>query len=540
MGLLAGDEHAASRAQEGPGDEDGDRGGEEFDSASASQSRGDAVMKVPLTREDKKAMALLIVLYIIQGIPLGLAMETLPFLLRERLSYSKIAIFSLCSYPYSLKLLWSPIVDSRFIPSVGRRRSWIIPMQTVLGSLMLWMSFTVQGFLDNAVDHIYSLTVVFTLLVVVAATQDIAVDGWSLTLLSRENLAYASTCQTVGLTIGWLMSFTVFLALNSEAFSARWGTPILTLGTYLRFGSIACFGVTMWLIFVQKEREEALSEDETNIASVYKSIWSVSRLKSIRSFLILLLVAKIGFAANDAATSLKMVEKGLGKEDFAAAVLLDFPIQVAFGYFIARWSRGDRPLRPWIWAYWPRFVFAFLAAIILWNFPAPPITTGFFAFLVVFRSFGEMAGTTQYVCIGAFHARISDPVIGGTYITVCIFRIRWLLSLVEFRQLLNTVSNLGSTWPRFFVLRAIDFFTIATCEVDGDSTSLTAKGAECVTEEGRALCSAASGRCVMERDGYYITTGICLSVGLIFLVAYVIPTAKRLQALPLTKWRVAI
>jgi PAT family acetyl-CoA transporter-like MFS transporter 1 len=107
------------------------------------------------------------------------------------------------------------------------------------------------------------------------------------------------------------------------------------------------------------------------------------------------LVAKVGFAAHDSATSLKMVEKGLGKEDFAAAVLLDFPIQVVFGYLVARWSRGERPLRPWIWAYWPRFIFAFLAAILLWNFPAPPITIGFFAFLVFFRSFGEMARSVR-------------------------------------------------------------------------------------------------------------------------------------------------
>ncbi|KAH9015907.1 acetyl-coenzyme A transporter 1-domain-containing protein, partial [Lactarius hengduanensis] len=273
--------------------------------------------KAPLTREDKKGIALLIVLYVIQGVPVRgtsastharhtdpgrnsgwrvrssdwLWVQTLPFLLRERLSYSKIAIFTLSSYPYSLKLLWSPFVDSWFFPSIGRRRSWIIPMQTILGSIMLWMSFHVQVFLDNAVDHIYTLTVIFTLLVVIAATQDIAVDGWSLTLLSRENISYASTCQTVGLTTGWLMSFTVFLALNSEAF---------------RFWSIVCFGVTLWLICVQKERKEILSEEETNITSV-------------RSFIAIHLTSKVGFAVHDAATSLKMVEKGLSKEDFAAA-----------------------------------------------------------------------------------------------------------------------------------------------------------------------------------------------------------------------------
>jgi MFS transporter, PAT family, solute carrier family 33 (acetyl-CoA transportor), member 1 len=35
----------------------------------------------------------------------------------------------------------------------------------------------------------------------------------------------------------------------------------------------------------------------------------------------------------------------------------------------------------------------------------------------------------------------------------------------------------------------------------------------------------------MERDGYYITTTICLVVGLLFFVAYIAPTAKRLQGL---------
>ena len=87
-----------------------------------------------------------------------------------------------------------------------------------------------------------------------------------------------------------------------------------------------------------------------------------------------------------------MVEKGLGKEDIAAAFLFDFPIQIVGSYFVARWSRGSQPLRPWMWAFWPRLLFAFLAAIVLWKFPAPPISTGFFVFIVLFRSLGEMAG----------------------------------------------------------------------------------------------------------------------------------------------------
>ncbi|KAJ7726339.1 hypothetical protein DFH07DRAFT_1001752 [Mycena maculata] len=44
---------------------------------------------------------------------------------------------------------------------------------------------------------------------------------------------------------------------------------------------------------------------------------------------------KIGFAANDAATSLKMVEKGLLREDLAVAVLINFPFQIIGGWLKA-------------------------------------------------------------------------------------------------------------------------------------------------------------------------------------------------------------
>jgi hypothetical protein len=67
MGLLAGDEHASRfREDLGDGSEDEDEGkyedGEESQSEVAQAMRGDVEIKAPLTREDKKAMALLIVL----------------------------------------------------------------------------------------------------------------------------------------------------------------------------------------------------------------------------------------------------------------------------------------------------------------------------------------------------------------------------------------------------------------------------------------------------------------------------------------------
>ncbi len=93
--------------------------------------------------------------------------------------------------------------------------------------------------------------------------------------------------------------------------------------------------------------------------------------------------AKLGFAANDAATSLKMVEKGFKREELAVAVLIDFPFQIVGGWLAARWSRGDRPLRPWVYAFLPRLAFGLMATLIVYWFPTPPISNGFFVFLII-------------------------------------------------------------------------------------------------------------------------------------------------------------
>ena len=149
------------------------------------------------------------------------------------------------------------------------------------------------------------------------------------------------------------------------------------------------------------------------------------------------LTAKIGWQANDAVTQLKMVEKGLGREDLAVTVLIDFPFQIVGGWLAGKWSRGDKPLRPWIYAFWPRLALTFLFTLMVYWFPTPPISTGFFVLLVTATIAQSFAGyvvrfrdrrrtlviddwyrTIQFGGISAFHTRISDPVVGGTYMTV--------------------------------------------------------------------------------------------------------------------------
>ena len=82
---------------------------------------------------DKLHICVLFFLYILQGIPLGLR-SSIPLVLQERgISYTDQSKFSFASYPFSMKILWAPIVDSIFIKKFGRRKTWLIPTQMLIG-----------------------------------------------------------------------------------------------------------------------------------------------------------------------------------------------------------------------------------------------------------------------------------------------------------------------------------------------------------------------------------------------------------------------
>lgn len=379
-----------------------------------------------LPRQDKRNFGLLVLLYFLQGVPMGLAAGSVPFLLKgAHLSYSALGVFSLASYPYSLKLLWSPIVDAVWSPKLGRRKSWIMPIQMLSGFGMIWLGSRVKEMMVTAGKEdgsgIWSFTWWWFFLVFMCATQDIAVDGWALTLLTPGNISYASTAQTVGLTAGQFMSYTVFLAFNSPDFANKWfrKTPldegVMTLGGYLTFWGWAYIIVTLGLAALKKEEK---TKNEDGIWDVYKIMWGVLKLKNIQTIVIIHLIAKIGFQANDGVTNLKLIDKGFSQEDLALTVLIDFPFEIALGYYAGKWSTTYTPMRLWCWGFVGRLLAAVIAQITVVIFPANGVDTWYLLVVIAEHIFSTFTNTVMFVAISAFHARIADPVIGGTYMTL--------------------------------------------------------------------------------------------------------------------------
>ena len=57
-----------------------------------------------------------------------------------------------------------------------------------------------------------------------------------------------------------------------------------------------------------------------------------------------------------------------------------------------------------------------------------------------------------------------------------------------------------------------------------------------MSEHGKAACQNLGGECVTERDGYFIVSALCVCFGILSVLLFLIPTAKKLQGM-LTAFR---
>ncbi|MEF2229322.1 MAG: MFS transporter [Pseudodesulfovibrio sp.] len=146
-------------------------------------------------------MFLLATMYFCQAIPMGYVFGTLPVAMREDgVSLARIGGLFVLHLPWAFKFLYASRVDKYYLPSLGRRRTWIFPLQWVMAGLLLLVSQTPPDVSFNA------MFAVLMALNIVIATNDIAVDGYATDMLEDRERAWGNTIQAgaryVGLFLG--------------------------------------------------------------------------------------------------------------------------------------------------------------------------------------------------------------------------------------------------------------------------------------------------------------------------------------------------
>lgn len=127
------------------------------------------------------------------GLPLLLAGSTLQAWMHdEGVELEKIGLFALIGLPYSLKFLWSPIIDRYSLKFLSRRRAYIFLFQ-----VCLLLAFFGIGLVDPG-----SQTSLFALVAVLvtffSASQDIVIDAYRREALTDEELGLGSSLYVTG------------------------------------------------------------------------------------------------------------------------------------------------------------------------------------------------------------------------------------------------------------------------------------------------------------------------------------------------------
>lgn len=133
--------------------------------------------------------------------------------------------------PWAFKFLWAPLVDVLRGRRWGRR-AWIVAAQLLMGLTLLPLAF---------VDWQASLSLLFVLLVMhafAAATQDVAIDAWAISVTPRSQLGGINGWMQVGMLSGrWLFGAGFLLVAHVVAdtvavlvmIAVIWATTLVVL-----------------------------------------------------------------------------------------------------------------------------------------------------------------------------------------------------------------------------------------------------------------------------------------------------------------------
>lgn len=184
-------------------------------------------MAQPRSRPDEPAfssplkarLAWIAALAFASGFPFGLVNETVPIYLRTHgVGLVEIGQLNKLSLPWSIKWLWAPLVDRH-----GTRRQWIASCLAGLAVLTYVLGTLQTGRLGTG------FWMVLVLIVLLSATQDVAIDAYTIQSTTTRELGVANSVRITlyrvamltagGLLvwlagrIGWAESFSVGAAL---------------------------------------------------------------------------------------------------------------------------------------------------------------------------------------------------------------------------------------------------------------------------------------------------------------------------------------
>ena len=183
---------------------------------------------LPALSENKIArFAAVIILYFMQGVPIGLGLIAVPaWLAANGATPVQVGAMVATSFlPWSLKLVNGLIMDRFAFKPMGRRRSWILAAQALMASTLIVLAVAAPS-----PQEIFAITVFLLVLNLCATFNDVAVDGMVVDIAPEAERPLLNSLMFAGQAFGFAATgFLAGILLAEGSFT----TAAATLGAFV-------------------------------------------------------------------------------------------------------------------------------------------------------------------------------------------------------------------------------------------------------------------------------------------------------------------
>jgi PAT family beta-lactamase induction signal transducer AmpG len=269
------------------------------------------------------------------GLPLGLIWIALPAWLTYRgVDIKTVGLFSLAQAPWTFKFLWAPLMDRYRLPILGRKRSWMVVCQLFL------LAGCVLLALLSADPKVGTVALLAVFIAFWSASQDIAIDGYAVEVLEREEQGLAVGARVALYRAATLIAGAVAITLGEKIgwSTVFWGLALLFL---------PLIAIVVW----SPEPVVPAPPPRTLRDAVFDPLVDIFRRSRALQIIGFLLLYKFGENLATALTRPFLIQKCYAPEDVGLATATIGLVAIIIGTFFGGWMTERIGLGRALWIF---------------------------------------------------------------------------------------------------------------------------------------------------------------------------------------------
>ena len=295
-----------------------------------------AAHHAPSAHPLRTKLVIVAALYFASGFPFGIFNELLPTYLRfQGVGLEEIGVVAAAlGLSWTFKFLWAPLVDQ-----LGTRRRWITAVQLGMAAVMLLVAAL------DATSVTPSLWVLLAALTVLSATQDIAIDAYTIELLDEREYGAANGIRVTAYRVALIAAGGLLVILAGTV-----GWPAVFV-----VAAVVLLGLAVMSLFIPQRpiaRPPATGVAQVVERAVWHPLRGLATLPGFVAVVLFVLTFKLGDLALlpmirpfwvDRGFSAEMIGFAQGTVGMVATIvgaLLGGALTTRWGIFRALWTLG--------------------------------------------------------------------------------------------------------------------------------------------------------------------------------------------------------